>query len=145
MGQSSISTKYTITATTGTTGTTFVPVGRDSKQILAWKQVLDAAVPASDARLTISGDYRYVKGSTTGWRSKLVYVVPVMRTIASGDASGYVATPAVADRTVFNLQVDRSALMSPANALRALDEWAFALLTDDALRKHVMGYQPADT
>lgn len=141
MSQTAIATKYTITATTGTAGTTYNPAGRDVNQVVTYRGVLDAAVPLSDKILTTNGSQA---ANSADWTSQTRLVAPIMETIGSVGSTGYVATPKIAGRTVLKLNVQRSGLMTQANALVALDEFAFALLTDAKLRASVVGYAPAD-
>lgn len=140
MSQTNISTKYAITAITGTIGSTFAAAGRDEKQVLAWRD--SAGTILSQKTLTISGG---LKSDGSTWGSKATLMVPTMEDIAtSGSASGYVATPAVAGRTYFNLNTTRFGRLSQADALRSLDEFAHTCLTDAAFRANVVGYSPAD-
>ncbi len=141
MSQTAITTKYTITATTGTAGVTFDVAGRDEKQVLSWRQVITAGSPLSDLVLTHQARW---SPDGNNWTSKTNYVVPTMDTIGTGSSSGYVAQPRVAAKTYFDLNVKRSMLLAQSDALKALDSYAYALLTDAKLRASVVGPTVAD-
>ncbi len=144
MAQSSITTKYTITATTGTAGATFLPQGRDQNQVLWWRT--SANSPLSAHALSITG--RYVQDGgvdrTGKWLSRVTLNAPVMQNVTGETSDGYAALPEVAGRTIFTLNTNRTGLMSDAEAALALDELAYSLLTDAALRANVIGFKPAD-
>jgi len=139
MAQTAITTKFTLTTLTGTSGTTFNPVGRDANQVISWRGVISSDIPSSDIVLTASG-----QKTADAWKSQIKLVAPVMKTLSGGDSAGYAAVPAVADNLIFDMRVRRCDVMSQAAALQQLDQFAYALLTDAALRKQVVGYAPAD-
>lgn len=146
MAQPSITTKYAITATTGTAGFTFNASGRTTAGILQWRQIIDSDQPSSDSVLTASGAVQLGKSNVSGWKSNIRFVVPVMENIATnGDANGYLALPKVQAELSIVINVYRPSTMTQALALQKLDELAYAMLTDAALRKQIVGYQPADT
>lgn len=148
MAQAAITTKYTITATTGTTGATWSPQGRDARGLLRWYIAIGVS-PLSQPVLAISGALRkatrkVLQGQIAGWIAKVSSTHPVLDAIVSGDVDGYAALPRVADYTRINTDFNRSYLMSDSDALMALDYHCYALLTDAALRANVIGNKPAD-
>jgi hypothetical protein len=139
MSAANITTKYTATAVTGTSGTTYVLGGRDAQGFYNWRGVLDANVPNSDNVLSTKG------GKTAnGWNSSTKMIVPIMESIATGDANGYVAAPKRADLVTYKLIVTRPDRITAASAARVFDEFVYALLMDAKLRSEVLGYVPAD-
>lgn len=141
MAQTAISTKYTMTAITGTAGTTWDVAGRDDKAVLQYRQAVTANIPNSDTIMTHKAAFA---GNGETWKSSTVVRLPVMETLAAGGSSGYVAQPKVAANSYFNLSVTRSALDSQANVLRRFDEFLYALCIDAKLRASVLGYVIAD-
>lgn len=141
MSQTAISTKYTITATTGTAGTTWDVAGRNDKGVLQWRQAGTVNIPNSDTIITHSGKF---SKNGTAWSSLTTMKIPVMETITNDILTGYQAQPKVAEYCYFNLDVQRTSLLSQSDALRKLDEFAYALLIDAKLRASVLGYVIAD-
>lgn len=139
MGQSAIATKYLITAVTGTAGVTFDVAGRDEKQVLTWLQKVSGVYDLSSPKLTHSA-----RAQGNDWKSLTVFRIPVMEALSGGDNLGYVATPKVAANTSFSLTAFRTGRMTDAIALVALDNFAYALLTDAKLRSSVIGTIIAD-
>lgn len=141
MAQTAISTKYTMTAITGTAGTTWDVAGRDDKGVLQYRQAITANIPNSDTIMTHKAAF---SGDGATWKSSTVVRAPVMETLSSGSSSGYVAQPKVAANSYFNLTVTRSALDSQANVLRRFDEFVYALAMDSKFRASILGYVIAD-
>lgn len=150
MSQTSITTKYAISAFTGTAGTTFNASGRDANQIISWRGVIDATVPASDKVLQTSGSLTQKNGQVNGWKSKTTLNVPVMEVLASGTTTGYLAQPRVNSALSVTISVFRPATMTSAVAQQALEELAYAILANDVnapsaqLVTAMIGYAPAD-
>lgn len=141
MSQTAIATKHTVTAVTGTAGISFTVTGRDEKQVLGWRQVLDAAVPLSDNILTHTAKYG---PGTKDWISSLNLRVPTMETIGASSSTGYLAAPAVAAFTYYDLKIKRTMLMSQNDAYKGLDYLGYMILTDMKLRESLVGSIIAD-
>lgn len=139
MSQTAITPKSGLTIT-GTDGTVFVVAGQDTNGIIGWRQSLGTDSPMNSAALT-----QQSKSNEVGkWSSTTRLSLALMKETTDSGVSGYVAAPAVADRTVFELRVTRSPLMTDADALKALEQFLQMLAADTKLRTGALGYVPAN-
>lgn len=150
MSQTSIATKTALSVLTGTAGTTYNVNGRDTNQIVSWRGVLDATVPASDKVLSQSGSFTTTANQVNGWKSKTTLSVPVMETISTGSAVGYQAQPKIASTMNVTVSIFRPSNMTQAQARTVLEELGYMLVAGavgaDALKflTSMIGYTPAD-